>query len=68
LEIGFIKLWAENVDTAAMASRRSRFLRAPKFFLMRSPDWRAAVAVRFGIPILGAVAAVTFAWLVVTQL
>jgi hypothetical protein len=32
---------------------------------MRSPDWRSAVAVRVGMPILGTVAAVMFAWVVV---
>jgi hypothetical protein len=44
--------------------RRQKFIRAPKFFLMRGPDWRSEVAVRFGIPIVGAIAAVMFAWLV----
>jgi hypothetical protein len=34
---------------------------------MRTPDWRSAVAVRVGLPIVGALAAVMFAWLV-TQL
>jgi hypothetical protein len=43
------------------------FLRPPKFFLMRGPDWRSVVAVRVGLPVLGVVAGVTFAWLV-TQL
>jgi hypothetical protein len=63
-----IKLRREAVDTPQMASRRrSKLVRPPKFFLMRGPDWRSAVAVRFGLPIVGAVAALTFAWLV-TQL
>jgi hypothetical protein len=34
---------------------------------MRTPDWRSAVAVRVGLPIVGALAAVMLAWLV-TQL
>jgi hypothetical protein len=37
-------------------------------FLMRTPDWRAVVAVRVGMPIIGAVAAVMFAWVIVHRL
>jgi hypothetical protein len=32
---------------------------------MRSPDWRSAVAVRVGMPIVATIAAVMFAWVVV---
>ena len=41
--------------------------RRPKFLQVRDPAWREDVAFRVGIPVLGAVVAVTFAWLI-TQL
>jgi hypothetical protein len=39
----------------------------PKFFRVGDPAWREDIAYRVGIPVLGAVVAVTFAW-VITQL
>jgi hypothetical protein len=36
----------------------------PKFLPIRDPWWRQSVAVRVGIPFLGALLAVTLAWLI----
>jgi hypothetical protein len=61
-----VKLGLETVDTPLVGRRRrSRYFRAPKVFLMRTPDWRSAVAVRVGMPILGTIAGVMFAWVLV---
>jgi hypothetical protein len=38
-----------------------------KLFRLRDPVWREDVGFRVGFPVLGAVVAVTFAWLI-TQL
>ena len=57
-----VKLEEEVADTAVMAKRRRQ-----KFLRVRDPVWRETLAVRVGLPLLGAVVAVTFAWLI-TQL
>jgi hypothetical protein len=36
----------------------------PKLFRLRDPEWRDDVAFRLGFPLLGAVVAVTLAWLI----
>ena len=54
-----VKLEEEVADTAIVVKR----LR-PKFLRVRDPVWRETLAVRVGLPVLGAVVAVTFAWLV----
>jgi hypothetical protein len=41
--------------------KRSR----PKFLRLRDPVWRENAAYRLGFPVLGAVVAVTFAWLII---
>jgi hypothetical protein len=38
--------------------------RRPKVLHVRDPEWRRDVAFRAGLPVLGAVVAVTFAWLI----
>jgi hypothetical protein len=35
-----------------------------KLFRLRDPEWRDDVAFRLGFPLLGAVVAVTHAWLI----
>ena len=37
----------------------------PKYLRLRDPEWRSDMAVRLGFPVLGAVAAVAFAWLII---
>ena len=56
---GPVKLEEEVADTAVVVKR----LR-PKFLRVRDPVWRETLAVRVGLPVLGAVVAVTFAWLI----
>ena len=46
--------------SAAVVKRRR-----PKYFRLRDPEWRSDMAVRLGFPVLGAVAAVAFAWLMI---
>jgi hypothetical protein len=59
---GFVKLDDEIADRAVMVKRRR-----PKFLHLRDPAWREDIALRVGIPVLGAVVASGFAWLI-TQL
>jgi hypothetical protein len=35
-----------------------------KLFRLRDPEWRGDVAFRLGFPVLGALAAITLAWLI----
>jgi len=54
-----VKLEEELADTAFVAKRpRSKFLH------VRDPVRRETLAFRVGFPVLGAVVAVTFAWLI----
>ena len=55
----YVKLDEEVADTAVVVKRRH-----PKFLRVRDPVWRETLAVRVGLPVLGAVVAVTFAWLI----
>jgi hypothetical protein len=56
---GSVKL-DEEVADRAVVSMRPR----PKFFPVRDPAWREDVAIRVGIPALGAVVAAAFAWMI----
>jgi hypothetical protein len=59
---GFVRLEEEVADRAVVVERGR-----PKFLRVRDPEWRRDVAFRVGIPVLGAVVAVTFA-LFITRL
>jgi hypothetical protein len=37
----------------------------PKFLPIRDPAWRHEVALRVGVPVLGTIVAVAFAWLII---
>jgi hypothetical protein len=37
----------------------------PKFLRLRNPVWREDAAYRLGFPVVGAVVAVTLAWLII---
>ena len=39
--------------------------RGPKYLRLHNPEWRLDMAVRLGFPMLGGVAAVAFAWLII---
>jgi hypothetical protein len=54
-----VKFEEEVADTAVVVKRL-----CPKFLRVRDPVWRETLAVRVGLPVLGAVVAVTFAWLI----
>jgi len=54
-----VKLEEEVADTAAVVKR----LR-PKFLRVRDPVRRETLVFRVGFPVLAAVVAVTFAWLI----
>ena len=53
-----VKLEEELADTAFVAKRTLKFLS------VRDPVRRETLAFRVGFPVLGAVVAVTFAWLI----
>ena len=55
-----INLGAKVADASVVFKRRG-----PRFIRVRDRAWREAVAFRFGFPLLGAVAAVAFAWLII---
>lgn len=58
--LGWVKLDGEVADGDVMVKRPSGTL-----FRLRNPEWRQDLAFRVGFPVLGVVAAVTFAWLVI---
>ena len=54
------RLDGEDADRACVVKRPR-----PKFFRLRDPEWRADIAVRLGFPVIGVVAGVTFAVLII---
>ena len=54
-----VKPDGEVADTAVVIKRPR-----PRLFRLRDPEWRGDVAFRLGFPVLGALAAITLAWLI----
>jgi hypothetical protein len=59
----FVKLDEEGADKVVVVKRPR-----PKFWRLRDPVWREDTAYRLGFPMVGAVVAVTFAWLIIHHL
>jgi hypothetical protein len=55
-----INLDAKVADACVVFKRRG-----PRFIRFRDPAWREAVAFRFGFPLLGAISAIGFAWVII---